>query len=704
MSLSSDLPRTDPKDDLFGHAPFAEQLAKSIAKHAGEAGLVLSLDGPWGSGKSTVLGYVRHFLREQESGGDLVIADFNPWWFAGRDDLAHAFLRQLQAVLPGQSEKLKEVGTLLGDFAEGIGGLIDLTGLTGGGAGLGGKLLGLLVKRKPKDVPAVKAKIATGLRKAGVRVLVLVDDIDRLDNAEVRQLFTVIKALADFPYVTYLLAFDHEVAAKAIQAESHLPGDRYLEKIIQVPFHLPAVDRVALRSAFAKRLDEILAGTPVDDEHWTDVFFDGVDSFIRVPRDIVRLTNALSVTYPAVKGEVNPVDFIAIEAIRIFAPGLYDTLRAHPGKFAGHSPERRDMKAEEAFHDKWIQAVPEAWRPNTRALVERLFPKTGTMGYAADWLNEWRRDLRVCHPDLFPVYFRLSLPSGAVSRAEITALVASLAEPSDFKERLLAATKQLRPDGISKSRELLERLMDHVPKDVPDARVPVAISALLDIGDDLVEPREKRGIFEFGSDVRVARPVYHLLKRVPKPERRDVMERAIRESRGLHISSKLLWNLDRELAKHVAGAEPPLVEAEELKALKTAWAQRARVLISEPSITGHTEFRRILESWYEWGDATELRAVCAALIASDVGLLQFLHAFLHEIKVATSHRVNRIPRLNPEWLRPFVDIDAVATRLNDLLARGEVPEPLKTDVAQFLKERDMLASGQDPDKVDWNDD
>lgn len=64
MSLSSDQPRTDPKEDLFGHAPFAEQLARSIGRYAAESGLVLALHGPWGSGKSTVLGYVRHYLAE----------------------------------------------------------------------------------------------------------------------------------------------------------------------------------------------------------------------------------------------------------------------------------------------------------------------------------------------------------------------------------------------------------------------------------------------------------------------------------------------------------------------------------------------------------------------------------------------------------------------------------------------------------------
>ena len=56
-----------------------------------------------------------------------------------------------------------------------------------------------------------------------------------------RQLFTVIKALADFPNVIYILAFEREVAVKAIENETGLPGESYLEKIIQ-DFEIPLVD------------------------------------------------------------------------------------------------------------------------------------------------------------------------------------------------------------------------------------------------------------------------------------------------------------------------------------------------------------------------------------------------------------------------------------------------------------------------------
>jgi len=226
-ALSADRPSIDPKDDLFGHAPFARSLADSICRYPGSDGLVLALYGPWGSGKSTVLGYVGHYIKQQPEDDRPVVVPFNPWWFSGQENLARAFLGQLQAILLNKSDKFKKLGYLLSDFAEGVCELIDLSGVTGGRAGRLGKLVGKLTKRKPKDVPALKSEISEILEKAKKRILVVIDDIDRLTPDETRQLFTVIKALADFPNVVYLLAFDRNVAAQAIEQQSGLPGREY---------------------------------------------------------------------------------------------------------------------------------------------------------------------------------------------------------------------------------------------------------------------------------------------------------------------------------------------------------------------------------------------------------------------------------------------------------------------------------------------
>ena len=705
--LSADRP-SSIDDDLFGHAPFAKALTDAISRYQSSEGLVLALYGPWGSGKSTVLGFITHYIEEMPEEGRPIVVPFNPWWFSGQDNLARAFLGQLEAVLPSKSERFKQLGGLLADFAEGIGGLIDLTGMSGGWGSRIGALIGRAAKRKPKDVPAIKSKISKILLEAQKRILVIIDDIDRLAPDETRQLFTVIKALADFPNVVYLLAFDREVAAHAIEQGAGLPGDQYLEKIIQVPVELPAVDRVALRSTLFKRLERILGDTPddlFDQSYWSHVFLEGLDPLFRVPRHVVRFTNTLSVTYPAVRGEVNPIDFIALEAIRVFLPDTYAILHANPESFSGYSPDSTHAvkpEAAETFTEKWVNSIPEPLRASTKALLERVFPKLSRLGHGPEWLNVWRRTLRACHPDIFPIYFRYSIASGLIRRDEIMAFLALAASPTDFEDALIRALAEKRPDGLSKARALLERLMDHVERDLPNEHIPGVIQALFSIGDSLIDPADERGLFDFGNAIRASRPVYHLLKRLPPQSRANVLGRAIKGGKALIVQMKVLRALEEDASKPGVREDMVSLSAESVSGLKTVWVERARELSREATFIDHPDLPQVLGTWRQWSDGTDARSWCREVTATDQGMMMFLQRFLQNYKTQTSSDgVTRTqPRLNPKWLEPFIDTTSCADRLEVLTKRREVPEVLETAVSQYLREFAMLKVGENPEALD----
>ena len=57
--LGSDAPQTDPQHDAFGYAPFAKRIAAAICTTQSPQGLVMAINGPWGSGKSSLLNFVR---------------------------------------------------------------------------------------------------------------------------------------------------------------------------------------------------------------------------------------------------------------------------------------------------------------------------------------------------------------------------------------------------------------------------------------------------------------------------------------------------------------------------------------------------------------------------------------------------------------------------------------------------------------------
>lgn len=100
------------------------------------------------------------------------------------------------------------------------------------------------------------------MASCSARVVVLMDDIDRLEKAEIQTIFRLVKLTGDFAYTTYVLAFDDERVAESL-GERYGKGDAdaghdFLEKIIQVPLRLPKADVLALRDFCSKGIDDAL--------------------------------------------------------------------------------------------------------------------------------------------------------------------------------------------------------------------------------------------------------------------------------------------------------------------------------------------------------------------------------------------------------------------------------------------------------------
>ncbi len=720
-TLSSDRPSADPAQDLFGHAPFAKTLAKAIRDYRVSDGIVLALYGPWGSGKSTVLAYVQHELESGPEADRPVVVQFNPWWFSGQEHLAKAFLGQLQAVLPAKYRGFEKMGNLLAEFSGALGGAADLAGKSFG-IPFVGKVVEAGARRlatKPKDVPALKKALSDVLLSQKKRVLVVIDDIDRLAPDEVRQVFTVIKALADFPYVTYLLAFDREVATTAISKQTGLPGERYLEKIIQVPFELPRPDRTALHQALYKRLDTVMAPTPegrFDGMHWNNIFHSGLDPLITVPRDVVRLINALSVTYPAVVGEVNPVDFIAIEALRVFLPGVYDAIRTAPEEFTGHArldgyDAGEGKQRAQAFHEGWLKIVSEPLQASTKDMLERLFPRLesvwGNMHYGADSVGEWRRQLRVCAPEVFAAYFKLSLSRGAVSRADIDALLAATQSSASFAKVLEVAAGVKGADGVSKVPALLDRFLDHVAKDVDAADVQPITEALFDVGDKLLSrANQDVGMFGFGNETRVGRAVYHLLKKVELAQRTALLMRALEKGRALRCSQYIIVSLAHEAEKAAKGGGDSIVPAAEVQALKAAWCVRVRQLAADADFIDHPSVAWLVSAWREWGNSAEAVAWWQNAAASDEGLLKLIAAQSSASRTQSGSDLawRTYVRVDPRGLEPYGDVQALAVRVAGLLDKGVIAEPHLAAAKQFVLACERMRAGKNPDAFGFPDD
>lgn len=119
--LGSDAPQTDPQHDAFGYAPFAERIAAAICTTQSPQGLVMAIRGPRGSGKSSLLNFVRFEVEASPERDRPLIIAFNPWWFSNRDDLVAQFLKQFREQLPKQSDAVKQLGNMLSEYSAALG-------------------------------------------------------------------------------------------------------------------------------------------------------------------------------------------------------------------------------------------------------------------------------------------------------------------------------------------------------------------------------------------------------------------------------------------------------------------------------------------------------------------------------------------------------------------------------------------------------
>ena len=705
--FSSDRPLTDPHDDRLGYAPFAKQLAASILRLAPTDGIVIAIYGPWGSGKTTLLNFVKFYLDEVSEDKAPVVMDFNPWWFTGHEDLTRRFFDQLRSVLSRWKVIGERAIKQLAKFAE-----IVAEAPSAKVSWIGKRVAKL---GQPKDVTSLKDSIVKELRRLQHKIVVVIDDIDRLTADEVRQLFQVIKAVADFPNLIYVLGFDKEVAVKALSETQGLPGEIYLQKIVQVPFELPLPDKMALRQLLFERLDRVLVDTPeelFDQSYWSNVYFEGLDRFIETPRNIVVLMNTLRVTYAAVVGEVSAVDFITVEALRVFRPGLYDLIRRNPQSFVGHSANsgflRPDVDSLKRFHQAYLDQLEEKEREPIKALLRRLFPKLeaiwGNTHYGAEWEGTWRKQRRVCSPDVFPAYFRLAVPSGGISNAEMKAALALTSDATTFAQRLLELADQIRPDGTTRVREFLERLQDYTGADIPTDHIPAVIEALLDVGDQLLRPEDqRRGMFDFRNDIRIGRVLWQLLRRLDRSARTELLKRAMRKGRATAIIVHEIIVLGQQHGKYSERQPDPeserLVGEDDLKELEALGLERIRNAARDGTLLGSPELPMLLYRWRDWAGEADAKEWARETTADDGNLLAFLEKFgqVTFSQTLTDSVGSTAYRLNPKSLEPFLDLVQVAARLKRILESQDLTEDQRRAARQFLREYELWQQGKDPD-------
>lgn len=572
-SYSADAPLVDPKEDKFDRLHFAKRIARTIASRRDRRNLVIAIYGRWGEGKTTLLNFIEQYLIEYP---EIIVFKFNPWRFPSEAELLTNFFytlaNELGKSLPTEKEKF---GEWIDEYLTPLAALLDRAEAA--------KTLGQLLSKV--KIEELSDRIGSILKKEGKLIVVLMDDIDRLEKSEIHSVFRLVKLSANLDNLIYILAFDDEVVADALQERygtaNAEAGRNFLEKIVQVPLEMPSINEQSLRSFCFSGIDNALNDSGIQlSEEEIQQFVTGFGRYIEIrlktPRMAIRYANMLLFSLPMVKGEVNIVDFLLIEALRAFFPSAYDVVRDNQEIFVGTKIAGFDSakNVREVYKNQIEIAftnLKKTEADSAKGLLTLLFPRLqtiyGNTSFLSEWDKTWAEEKRVASARYFKRYFSYSVPTNDISDREIESIISNL-EVLDINEISSKISDLLTLNNaesfVYKLRIQASNLSEEVSK-----RLVIILSML---GERFPNPQQ---MLSFDTPfTRAAMLISHLIENVSSiDERLGIAEQVVINSEPLPFAAEIIRWLRTDKSRY-----PNAVSKENKDMLENLLAERVETV------------------------------------------------------------------------------------------------------------------------------
>lgn len=210
--FGSDKPIESLRDDKLNRSSFSEQLAQAILSYKLKDNLTVGLYGKWGTGKTSIINMVLEVIEDEtkDNADKPIIVQFNPWNYSDRTQIISQFFNTLLPAINSKSsnETMKSVGNamkrystfleytqyipLIGKYFEPLKNIVS---------GAGESLVELSENRT--SLEELKENIINELNEQPQKIIVIIDDIDRLNNEQIRLIFQLVNCVAGFPNMIF---------------------------------------------------------------------------------------------------------------------------------------------------------------------------------------------------------------------------------------------------------------------------------------------------------------------------------------------------------------------------------------------------------------------------------------------------------------------------------------------------------------------
>jgi hypothetical protein len=514
--------------DLLERGPVVDLLVETIVEFKDSSPGYISLEGKWGSGKSTVVVRARQKLEDR----GLITAIFGALHFATTENLAEGLVSAVAAAFNSRFTTI-DPARILADYYAAFAPAIE-------------KTLPLGLPRLPVSRVSAKQKLAALLRDVPRPIVVFLEDIDRLRGEEILTLVGATQLLSPIEGFVFVPVMDpirvEEQLAHAIPTPSE-----YIRKFVNATVVVPPPTEDTLLESIDKAIDAVIAarggeirrpeGIQVTERTWL--------ALMPTLRHVKQYANALSANLVQLRGEVNTFDLLLLTLLEEFQPEILNEFDSNRSLWlTGLSVAEQLSEAltigdkkpiEERRQVRLAELVPDAVRRrDVESIVDSLLPAHVSKSMLL-------RDQRIAHREYFLRYRERRVGRTSVSDQAVAALLDRVNSASETTSEAVLVDAIL---GSPSKRALLGRLTAHAEEFSSGTRA-IAIAACASISDELERDRSGWSPNEREEALALIFELLELGRADPKWQR-SAIETAVKTSTSLGFARDLVGRLTSE--------------------------------------------------------------------------------------------------------------------------------------------------------------